>query len=154
MEDVKDVAPEQAMELILTSYRIAAITAFARAVKLAAIVPAPGFLANVAAQRALVAKLGTRYVRSPLSQETVPMFQNGAFRHFGNGREGTDAECAFSRLSDAAQRMKLTDAHDFCGIKHVISKASQKVCSSCVQPGSVGRQVRQSLSDGMGKNIG
>jgi hypothetical protein len=61
MDNIALMAAEYAVELILASYRIAAIPAFAQAIEFAAIVPASRFLAYVAAKGALVSELGAPY---------------------------------------------------------------------------------------------
>jgi hypothetical protein len=59
---VAKFAPENAVELVLTLYGVARITAFTETVKFAPIVPAPWFLTYVAADSPLVAKLRARYL--------------------------------------------------------------------------------------------
>ena len=69
MDDEADVvAAEDAVKLVFPLGGETGVAAFAKAVEFAAIVPAAGFLAEVAANRPLVAKLGLATSAAPLAR--------------------------------------------------------------------------------------
>jgi hypothetical protein len=153
MDDVAHVSAENAVELIFASHRITTVTAFAQAVKLAAIVPASGFLTNIAADGALVAKLRTRHLGRRLGQGMIAVPDKGALSDLCDGRKRADAKTPFRRLSDPAQCIEPADAHDLFDIEDIIPKASEEIRSPCVKPGSVGCELLHSLPYGTGANI-
>src|SRR5512135_3586577 len=85
-------SPEDAMVLVFPPNGKACIAALPYAMELAPVVPAAGFLADIAADRPLGTELRASHFQSSPGKARVNLFYKRTLRYLGDGRQGPDPE--------------------------------------------------------------
>jgi hypothetical protein len=130
MDDVTPIPAEDAVELVFTLVSVTRIPALAKAMEFSPVVPAPGLLADVPANRPLVSKLRACHFRGGLGQGGIALPENFVIFNFGNRGQGADPESAVTCLADTSEGFELPDAHQLFSAKDIIPKAAQEVGST------------------------
>ncbi len=102
MHEVAGSAADDRVELVFAGESVAELAAFAQAREIAAVVPAARLLADVAAERALMAQLRARHLRRGLGERCIPLAQERVRGHLRHRRQRADHD-AVGCLLDAAQ---------------------------------------------------
>jgi hypothetical protein len=122
------------MVLILALDGVAGIAALPRTVKVAAEVPAPGPLAQIAADRALIPELRTGSRPCGLRQRRVLLSHGRVPGHFTERGQCSDPESTGRNRRDAPQRLEPAQADEARGFEHVVPEAPEQIGAAGVHP--------------------
>src|SRR5512143_225503 len=99
MDDVTGSAAEDAVELVLAAGdRVAELSPLAETVKLAAVIPAPGLLAEVSAYGALVPELRTCHFGGGLRERRIGLLNDFILCNLRDRSESAYRQAAVSGL--------------------------------------------------------
>ena len=125
MDDVTPVPAKDAVELVFTLVSVARVPALTKTMEFSPVVPTPGLLAEVSANRPLVPKLRASHFRGGLGEGGIALPDGLAIFNFGNRGEGADPESAVTCLADTTEGLELPDAYQLFSAKDIIPKAAQ-----------------------------
>jgi hypothetical protein len=122
------------MKMVFSLVSIALVSALPETMKLAPVVPAPWLLADVSANRALVAKLGTGRLRSAFCKGRITLLNGLVAGYFRKSRKRTNPQSTLGRSSYSPKVLEMADTDDLLGSKDLVSKAAKEVCTACMDP--------------------
>jgi hypothetical protein len=127
------------MKMIFTRIGIASVPALSEAMKLPPVVPASGFLADIPAQRSLVAELRAGHFGGTLCESWIALLENLIVGQFTDGRDCSNTQPAFVCDPYPFKVLEVVDTDDLLSSKNLVAKTPEKVCAPRVDPGTIGR---------------
>jgi hypothetical protein len=115
------------VQLVLAGGGEALVATFAQAVEVAAEIPAARALAQIAAERPLVAQLRAAYGGGGLRQHRIAIQDLAVGGDLGQSGQGSDPQATAWARADALEIFDGIDTHQAVGLEHSIAETSQQV---------------------------
>jgi hypothetical protein len=141
------------MKSILATHCETLLSSLSQTMKLAPVIPAAGFLADVSAKGPLVPELRTCHSRGCLGQGGIALLDLRVLRDLGDGGQRSDSNPSAAALPDPTEVLHVAKTHQLLHIKYMVPQTSQQVCSSGVYSGAIGGEVFDRLIQRFGTNI-